>query len=150
MTPPIYALYVTSERRAHRDLVEMGFDVWRPTYQRLNRARTALEPAPLLATYVLARIPAERFHDALSPQHVAYAIQRQIPEDVIAQLRADVEAGRYDDAAPAPPQRPAVKPKKMKHRTWKKNRARGARRRGLQALEVWFSESQALPIADAA
>lgn len=151
---PLYALYVTSERRAHRDLMELGFDVWRPTYQRLNRARTALEPAALLATYVLARIPEDRLHHepggALSVQHVAYAIMRPIPENIIAALRADVESGRYDEATPATEPPPAIKPKKMKHRTWKKNRARGARRRGLAALNVWFEGDETQPLASAA
>lgn len=104
--PPLYALYVTNERRAARDLAEMNFDVWRPTYQRLNRAGTALEPAALLATYVLARIPDQRFHEALSVNHVAYAIMRPIPETIIAELRADVDSGRFDERMPATKARP--------------------------------------------
>lgn len=149
----LYALYVLNESRAHRDLTELGFDVWRPTYDRLNRARKALQAAPLLSSYILVRIPTERFHEALGLPHVAYVVSqcgapRPIPEDTLSALRDLVAAGTINEALP-PQAKSSPIPDKSKKPRWNKSRARGIRKRGMNGLNAWFAEGDE-PLAHAA
>lgn len=143
---PLFALFVTSERKAAAELSEAGFEVWAPTYKRLRRAhewqlrqrgnqgeRKALRPAALIDTpifpgYVFARIGPERFSHARLCEHVVRPLTgsdgfpRPVPEDAFTDMIILVMSGRLDERAPGTKALP-----------------RGTRRRGLASLNEWFA-----------
>lgn len=131
MTAPLYALYVTSERKAVAELSEAGFEVWAPTYKRLKqgpRRVVSLIDAPIFAGYVFARIAPERFSHARLCEHVIRPLTgsdgfpRSVPEEAFADMIILVMSGRLDERAPGAKALP-----------------RGTRRRGLASLNEWFA-----------
>jgi hypothetical protein len=125
-----FVLYVTHEPKAHAELTEAGFQAFFPTHlqwvRQANRKK-ARQPVPLLPRYILARIPAERFHEALSAQHVAYVIKangqpRPLDEHIVTAIRDQYDTTRWD----APDDKP-------------KAPAGQRRLKGLKALEQWLA-----------
>lgn len=135
---PWFAFYVTHESRCAAGLVEAGFEVFAPTYQRFVRRRAfkRLEATPLLPGYIFVRVPDGGFRDALAVEHVAYVLRadgtpRAVPECIIADVQALVASGRMDERLPA-----------------KKARPRRQCYRGLASLTAWFGLQKPEPEPD--
>lgn len=128
-----FVLYVTHEPKAHAELTEAGFEAFYPTHLQWVRQpnrKKARQAVPLLPRYILAQIPAERFHEALSAQHVAYVITangqpRPLDEPIITAIRAQYDTAQWD-APDDKPKAPAGK------RSLK----------GLSALEGWLGTTE--------
>lgn len=124
-----FVLYVTNEPKALAALHEGHFKAFYPTHLQWVRQghRKTRQPVPLLPRYVLAQIPEERFHEALSVQHVAYVIcangkPRALDEQTISELRAQYDTDRWDE-----PDTTVAKPKTDRRSL-----------KGLKALEAWL------------
>ena len=138
---PWFAIYTIHERRAYRALMELRLDIFRPTRMKWTRhgRQKRLEAVPLLDAYIIARIPEQGFRSVLACEHVSHIISsggqpRAIPDDVLDPIRVLAASGRLDEREPATKARP-----------------RSIRRKGLKALEVWFTEAGAsVVVAEAA
>lgn len=147
---PWYALYCLNDTKAAHVLMEAGFEVYAPTYNRvaLTRGRKRLVTTPLVPRYVFCRIPGiypHGFSEALASEHVLYAVgandtAQPVPEAIMYGLMQLKASSRYDEKLP-PPAPPPPPPIKSKKRGYNKNRARGFKKRGLEALHVWFEEA---------
>lgn len=128
---PIYALYVSGERKAAAELSEAGFEVWAPTYLKLrqrerSRSLALLVEMPLFPGYVFARIAPERFSHVKACEHVLSVLASDgfpapIPEDAFASMIVLVMSGRLNERLPS-----------------MRTRSRAARRRGVSGMSEWF------------
>lgn len=130
MTAPVFALYVTNQRKAAQELDEARIEAWYPTFLKLKainrRGGKDLRPEPMFPSYVFARIPPGGFNSVHACEHVAYVVgvagvPVPVPENVYAELVDLATSGRMNERAPATKARP-----------------RGIRRKGLESLSAWF------------
>lgn len=170
MSPAIYALFVTNGGKASDDLVDAGFECWHFTFKKFcpgaqwemrsigGKDRMAIRAAseiraPLYPGYVFARIPAERFGEALDMPRVIDVVRgagdmpKPMPSDLIDALVRETLCCAHDEEVPAP-----TKPSRYpnSYAVIPKNRARSRKRRrsSAQRMRKWLdAEAQTLPRA---
>jgi hypothetical protein len=171
-TAPFYALRVTHEARAAEDLAREGFECWSFTFKRYRaaaqwelrnvsgRTRVAMRQgseyrAPLYPGYVFARIPAERFSEALELPRVFGVIRgagdmpKPIPDGLIDEMVHEVLTCAHDEQVPRPPKNFGPEGRRM---VIPKNKARSRKRRkgATQRLRRWIEETDHQHLARAA